>query len=71
MSSENIVTRVQNINPRGFRSFQNYRIRILFHCGKLNSPDESNKAPRGKPLGITPLFKLLAFSQLSPQGTGN
>jgi hypothetical protein len=23
-------------NARGFRSFANYRIRILFFCGKLN-----------------------------------
>lgn len=79
MSSENIVTHVQNISPRGFRSFQNYRIRILFHCGKLNSPDESNKAPRGKPLGINTALQAAGFKpafatrdgELNPQRLKN
>lgn len=36
--SEGINSKIQSIkaNARGFRSFQNYRIAILFHCGKLN-----------------------------------
>jgi len=36
--SEGINSKVQSIkaNARGFRNFQNYRIAILFHCGKLN-----------------------------------
>lgn len=36
--SEGLNSRIQAIKSaaRGFRSFANYRIRILFHCGKLN-----------------------------------
>lgn len=36
--SEGFNSRVQAIkaSARGFRSFENYRIRILFYCGKLN-----------------------------------
>jgi transposase len=36
--SEGINSRVQSIKSaaRGFRLFANYRIRILFHCGKLD-----------------------------------
>lgn len=36
--SEGFNSRVQAIKSaaRGFRSFENYRIRILFYCGKLN-----------------------------------
>jgi len=36
--SEGINSKIQSIkaNARGFRNFQNYRIAILFHCGKLN-----------------------------------
>jgi len=35
--SEGINSKIQSIkaNARGFRNFQNYRIAILFHCGKL------------------------------------
>lgn len=36
--TEGLNSKVQSIksNARGFRSFQNYRTRILFFCGKLN-----------------------------------
>jgi transposase len=36
-ASEGLNSKIQNIksNARGFRNFQNYRIAILFHCGKL------------------------------------
>ena len=36
--SEGFNSRVQQIKSaaRGFRNFANYRIRILFYCGKLN-----------------------------------
>jgi transposase len=36
--SEGFNSKIQQIksNARGFRSFQSYRIRILFFCGKLN-----------------------------------
>lgn len=36
--SEGLNSRIQSIKSaaRGFRSFANYRIRILFHCGKLD-----------------------------------
>lgn len=36
--SEGINSRVQSIKSaaRGFRQFANYRIEILFHCGKLD-----------------------------------
>ena len=36
--SEGLNSRIQSIKSaaRGFRSFPNYRVRILFHCGKLN-----------------------------------
>ena len=37
-ASEGLNSKIQTIksNARGFRNFQNYRISILFHCGKLN-----------------------------------
>jgi len=37
-ASEGLNSRIQSIKSaaRGFRSFANYRIRILFHCGKLD-----------------------------------
>jgi transposase len=37
-ASEGLNSRIQAIKSaaRGFRSFLNYRVRILFHCGKLN-----------------------------------
>ena len=37
-ASEGINSKIQSIkaNARGFRNFQNYRIAILFHCGKLS-----------------------------------
>ena len=40
--SEGFNSRVQAIKSaaRGFRSFENYRIRILFYCGKLDLPPE-------------------------------
>jgi len=36
--TEGLNSKIQTIksNARGFRSFENYRIRILFFCGKLN-----------------------------------
>lgn len=36
--AEGINSKIQNIksNARGFRNFNNYRIAILFYCGKLN-----------------------------------
>ena len=36
--SEGFNSRIQSLkaNARGFRNFQNYRIRILFYCGKLD-----------------------------------
>jgi len=36
--TEGLNSKIQSIksNARGFRSFQNYRTAILFHCGKLN-----------------------------------
>lgn len=36
-TSEGINSKIQNIkaNARGFRNYENYRIAILFHCGKL------------------------------------
>ena len=36
--SEGMNSRIQNLksNARGFRSFDNYKTRILFFCGKLN-----------------------------------
>lgn len=36
--SEGLNSKLQAIkaNARGFRSFQNYRTRILFFCGKLD-----------------------------------
>ena len=36
--TEGLNSKIQSIksNARGFRSFKNYRIRILFFCGKLN-----------------------------------
>jgi transposase len=35
--TEGLNSRIQEIkaNARGFRSFRNYRTRILFFCGKL------------------------------------
>ncbi|MBC7404921.1 MAG: transposase, partial [Cytophaga sp.] len=37
-SAEGFNSAIQIIkaNARGFRSFKNYRMRILFFCGKLN-----------------------------------
>jgi transposase len=37
-TSEGFNSRIQSIKSaaRGFRNFENYRIRILFYCGKLN-----------------------------------
>ena len=37
-ASEGLNSRIQSIKSaaRGFRSFANYRIRILFHCGRLD-----------------------------------
>lgn len=42
--SEGFNSRVQAIKSaaRGFRSFENYRIRILFYCGKLNLLPETS-----------------------------
>ena len=42
--SEGFNSRVQAIKfaARGFRSFENYRIRILFYCGKLNLLPETS-----------------------------
>ena len=36
--TEGLNSKIQSIksNARGFRNFRNYRIRILFFCGKLN-----------------------------------
>ncbi len=36
--TEGLNSKIQSIKSaaRGFRNFQNYRIRILFFCGKLN-----------------------------------
>ena len=36
--TEGFNSKIQSIkaNARGFRNFQNYRIAILFHCGKLD-----------------------------------
>lgn len=44
--NEGFNSRIQAIksSARGFRSFENYRIRILFYCGKLNlMPHTSHK----------------------------
>ena len=44
-TSEGFNSRIQSIKSaaRGFRKFENYRIRILFYCGKLNlQPDLSH-----------------------------
>ncbi|MBK8091326.1 MAG: transposase [Verrucomicrobiaceae bacterium] len=37
-ASEGLNSRIQAIKSaaRGFRSFANYRLRILFHCGRLD-----------------------------------
>lgn len=37
-AAEGLNSKIQTIksNARGFRNFQNYRVAILFHCGKLN-----------------------------------
>ncbi len=37
-TTEGLNSKIQSIksNARGFRNFQNYRITILFHCGKLS-----------------------------------
>jgi len=32
----NSVIQLIKTNARGFRSFERYRVRILFHCGKLD-----------------------------------
>jgi len=36
--TEGLNSKIQNIksSARGFRNFQNYRILLLFFCGKLN-----------------------------------
>ena len=36
--TEGLNSKIQSIkaNARGFRNFEHYRIRILFHCGKLD-----------------------------------
>ena len=36
--AEGINSKIQTIksSARGFRNFENYRIAILFHCGKLD-----------------------------------
>ena len=36
--TEGLNSKIQSLkaNARGFRSFEHYRIRILFHCGKLD-----------------------------------
>jgi len=36
--TEGLNSKIQSIksNARGFRNFRNYRIRILFFCGKLD-----------------------------------
>ncbi|PIR03061.1 MAG: hypothetical protein COV60_02290 [Candidatus Magasanikbacteria bacterium CG11_big_fil_rev_8_21_14_0_20_43_7] len=36
--TERLNSKIQSIkaNARGFRNFENYRIAILFHCGKLS-----------------------------------
>ena len=36
--AEGINSKIQQVKSaaRGFRNFYNYRIAILFHCGKLN-----------------------------------
>ena len=36
--TEGLNSKIQSLKSaaRGFRSFRNYRIRILFFCGKLN-----------------------------------
>ena len=36
--SEGLNSRIQSIKSaaKGFRSFADYRVRILFHCGKLD-----------------------------------
>ena len=36
--TEGLNSKIQSIksNARGFRSFANYRVRILFFCGKLD-----------------------------------
>jgi transposase len=37
-ATEGLNSKIQSIksDARGFRNFQNYRVAILFHCGKLN-----------------------------------
>ena len=37
-TAEGFNSRIQSIKSaaRGFRNFQNYRLRILFYCGKLD-----------------------------------
>jgi transposase len=37
-ATEGLNAKIQSIkaNARGFRAFENYRVAILFHCGKLN-----------------------------------
>lgn len=37
-TTEGLNSKIQLINAsaRGYRSFQNFRTAILFHCGKLN-----------------------------------
>ena len=42
-ASEGFNSRIQSIkaSARGFHAFENYRTRILFHCGKLNLKPET------------------------------
>ena len=41
--AEGFNSRIQSIksSARGFRNFANYRLRILFHCGKLHMLPET------------------------------
>ena len=43
-TSEGVNSRIQSIKSaaRGFRNFANYRIRILFYCGKLTMMAEAS-----------------------------
>ena len=46
--AEGFNSRIQSIksSARGFRNFANYRLRILFHCGKLHMlPETCNENP--------------------------
>jgi len=53
--SEGLNSRIQSIKAaaRGFRKFENYRIRILFYCGKLDlRPEICHSIPRRAPQSI-------------------